>query len=93
MVGAQAMFPKKRAQLDRRGHLVGRLSVDVAVGSPVDQRSVRSGHYPSVTLIRTPQMTAYWHWTGNLPIYELGAGTRETITLSFKGTNVSTARP
>jgi hypothetical protein len=48
IVGDEEIYPTENARLRRRGELIGRFSVDVAVGPPVDQTSVRSEQCPSL---------------------------------------------
>jgi hypothetical protein len=50
IVGAEAFYRTEITELSRRAHVVGRLSVDVAVVPPVDQISVQSRQLPSVAL-------------------------------------------
>ncbi len=52
IIGAEAIFRKEIAQLCRRGHVVGRLLVDVDVDPPVDHDAVRSEQWPSLILSR-----------------------------------------
>jgi len=60
IVGAEAEFHMETAQLGRRGHAVGRLSVDVAIDPTVDQISRYSsiqrltGPFVSTSPLRTP---------------------------------------
>src|ERR1039457_80517 len=57
VVGAEVSFCTEIAQLCRRGHATGRLSVDVAVEPPVDQISVRSEQWSNGAMEQCPSLT------------------------------------
>jgi hypothetical protein len=50
IVGAEAFSSAEISELSRRGHAVGRLSVDVNPELAVDQASVRLKQFPEFTL-------------------------------------------
>jgi hypothetical protein len=59
IVAAEAISPTVITELSGRGHVVGRLSVDVDVIPPVDQTSVRLGQCSSLlTLSRLSRASA-----------------------------------
>src|ERR1039457_4327193 len=59
VVGAEAVYPTEIARLRRRGHVVGRLLVDVDADPPVDQTSVRSEQCPRLPLPCPPQAAGF----------------------------------
>ena len=61
IVCAEAFSSTEFSNLSRRGHAAGRLSVDVAVDPPVDQTSVRSEQFPSLTQSGQPRTSALRH--------------------------------
>jgi len=52
IVGAEAVYVTETSELSSRARTTGRLSVDVAVDTPVDQASVRVTQCPSLTPCR-----------------------------------------
>ena len=77
IVGAEVSFCTEIAQLCRRGHATGRLSVDVAVEPPVDQISVRSeqwsnGAKPEFDPKRRLPASALSAYIATIPLITLG---------------------